>query len=201
MTISIKSLVLYTSVSAWSFAALIPAAFAQGASDNSEQPIATDPVFLFNEICYTQVPDVKSIQDMAKRFAWVPMGDEDLQQITSFKTPSLLDGWDIRLGERIYRLGIVQSEANDSFIRTFPDMAGGTITGCTMVLDGQDDAQTIFDRLNVLLGKEPASRDVPEGELLTTTWAGGNDKVKVIVFLKTDADNRANLMNLTFATN
>ncbi len=195
MKLSIETVFLCGVLGLWSMSAL-----AQQASTPSDQKNETDPVYLFNEICYTQVPQVEKIQDMAKRFAWVPMGGEDLQRFTTVKTPSLLDGWDIRLAERIYRLGIVQSEPSDSFIDTFPDMATGVATSCTMVLDGQDDAQTIFDRMNVMVGKEPSTQDVPEGQLLTTTWAGGNDTVKVFVFLKTDAIDRANLMNVTIVT-
>lgn len=157
----------------------------------------TDPVYLFNEICYTQVPDVRKIQDMSRRFAWVPMGGDDLERFTTIKTPELLEGWDIRLAQRIYRLGIVQSEPNDAFIKSYPELADSLATSCTMVLDGQDDAQTILNRMNSMLGKGPISLNVPEDELLTTTWSGGNDTVKVFVFLKTDAIDRANLMNVT----
>jgi len=166
----------------------------------TEQGNETDPVYLFNEVCYTQVPDVAKIQDMAKRFAWGPMGGEDLESFTTIKTPSLLEGWDIRLSERIYRLGIVQSEPSDSFIASFPDMAGGTATSCTMVLDGRDDAQLILERLNTMVGKEPTTKDVADDQLLTTTWSGGSDTVKVFVFYKTDALQRANLMNVTIIT-
>lgn len=157
----------------------------------------TDPVYLFNEICYTQVPDVRKIQDMAKRFAWGPMGGEDLESFTTIKTPELLEGWDIRLAQRIYRLGIVQSAPNDAFVKTYPDLASATATNCTMVLDGRDDAQTILNRMNSMIGKGPTSLEVPDGEVLTTTWSGGNDTVKVFVFLQTDAIDRANLMNVT----
>jgi len=161
---------------------------------------ATDPVYLFNEICYTQVPDASKIQDMATRFAWSPMGDKDLERFTTIKEPSLLKGWDIRLDERIYRLGLVQSEPSNTFIESFPDLADATATSCTLVLDGRDEAQTIFDRMNTLVGKSPASQDVPDGELLTSTWSGGNDVIKVFVFLKIDASDRANLMNVTIVT-
>lgn len=167
----------------------------------TEQGSETDPVYLFNEVCYTQVPDVAKIQDMAKRFAWGPMGGEDLERFTTIKTPSLLKGWDIRLSERIYRLGIVQSEPSDSFIGSFPGMADGTATSCTMVLDGRDDAQLILERLNTMVGKEPTTKDVADAQQLTTTWSGGNDTVKVFVFFKTDALQRANVINVTIVTN
>lgn len=157
----------------------------------------TDPVYLFNETCYAQVPDVKKIQEMAKRFAWNPMGGEDLERFTTIKEPDFLEGWDIRLSNRIYRLGLVRSEPSDAFITSFPNLADAVATSCTFVLDGQDDAQIIFDRMNVLVGKAPISKDVPDSELLTTTWSGGNDTLKVFVFLKTDAIGRANLMNVT----
>ena len=166
-------------------------------AQSTEPGSETDPVYLFNEICYTQVPDVGKIQDMATRFAWNPMGGEDLERFTSIKEPSLLKGWDIRLENRIYRLGIVQSAPNDTFINSFPDLADATATSCTMVLDGQDDGQIIFDRMNTMVGKAPSSEKVEDGQLLTTTWSGGNDALKVFVFYKTDGLDRANLINVT----
>ena len=187
----IEKLILFTVCS------LLGASVLAQVKGQIEQGSETDPVYLFNEVCYTQVPDVAKIQDMAKRFAWRPMGGEDLESFTSIKTPTLLEGWDIRLSERIYRLGIVQSEPNDSFIASFPEMADGTATSCTMVLDGRDDAQLILGRLNTMIGKEPTTKDVADAQLLTTTWSGGSDTVKVFVFYKTDASQRANLMNVT----
>lgn len=180
-------------------AALSSIATAQQASQ-TQAGDESDPVFLFNEICYSQVPDVASIQDMAKRFAWEPMGGDDLQRFTTIKTPSLLEGWDMRLSERIYRIGIVQSEPSDALMTSFPDLTDATATSCSMVLDGQDDAQLILDRMVTLVGKAPDSQDQPDEALLTTTWSGGNADVKVFVFLKTDRLKRANLMNVTIVT-
>ncbi len=173
---------------------------AQQAGPVSQAGGETDPVFLFNEICYSQVPDVSAIADMAKRFAWEPMGGDDLQRFTTIKTPTLLEGWDMRLSERIYRIGIVQSEPSNALMASFPDLTDATATSCSMVLDGQDDAQLIFDRMVTLVGKAPDNQDQPDEALLTTTWSGGNADVKVFVFLKTDRLKRANLMNVTIVT-
>ena len=168
------------------------------AQQQSEVPESTtDPVFLFNRVCYAQVPIVKNIEDMSTRFAWERMGGEDLKQFTSLEKPDYLEGWDVRLSKRIYRLGVVQSRPSEAFNKNFPDFKDGTATACTLVLDGEDDADIILGRMNTLVGKEPASADVPDGELLTTTWAGGNEDFKVFVFFKSDQQNRANLLNVT----
>ena len=174
---------------------LTASAFAQQQSEVPET--TTDPVFLFNRACYAQVPVVKNIVDMSTRFAWEQMGGEDLKQFTSLENPDFLEGWDVRLSKRIYRLGVVQSRPSETFNKNYPDFKEGTATACTLVLDGEDAADIILGRMNTLVGKEPASSDVPDGELLTTTWAGGNEDFKVFVFFKSDKSNRANLINVT----
>ena len=174
---------------------LTTSAFGQQQSEVPET--TTDPVFLFNRACYAQVPVVKNIIDMSTRFAWEQMGGEDLKQFTSLEKPDLLEGWDVRLSKRIYRLGVVQSPPSEQFNKNFPEFKDGTATACTLVLDGEDDADIILGRMNTLVGKEPISSDVPDGELLTTTWAGGNEDFKVFVFFKSDKANRANLLNVT----
>jgi hypothetical protein len=168
------------------------------AQQQSEVPEkTTDPVFLFNRACYAQVPVVKNIEDMSTRFAWERMGGEDLKQFTALENPDYLEGWDVRLSKRIYRLGVVQSAPSEQFNKNFPEFKDGTATACTIVLDGEDDADIILGRMNTLVGKEPVSSDVPDGDLLTTTWAGGNEDFKVFVFFKSDQQNRANLLNVT----
>lgn len=168
------------------------------AQQQSEVPESTtDPVFLFNRVCYAQVPVVKNIEDMSLQFAWEQMGEEELKQFTSLDNPDYLRGWDVRLSQRIYRLGVVQSRPSETFNRNFPEFADGLATACTIVLDGEDPADIILGRMNSLVGKQPVSSDVPDGDLLTTTWAGGNEDFKVFVFFKSDQQNRANLLNVT----
>jgi hypothetical protein len=174
---------------------LVTSALAQQQSEVPEK--TTDPVFLFNRVCYAQVPVVKNIVDMSQRFAWEIMGGEDLKQFTTLENPDVLEGWDVRLSERIYRLGVVQSPPSEQFNKNYPEFKEGTATACTLVLDGEDDADVILARMNTLVGKEPVSSDTPDGDLLTTTWAGGNEDFKVFVFFKSDKANRANLLNVT----
>ncbi|MEM9279153.1 MAG: hypothetical protein AAGA76_11320 [Pseudomonadota bacterium] len=168
-------------------------AFAQ-----SDAPTAdTDPVLVFNRVCYAQVPVVRNIEDMATRFAWDRMGGDDLKQFTTIDNPTVLLGWDARIAKRLYRLGVVQSGLTDRFKEAFPDFADGVATGCTLVLDGRDEADVVLERMNQLARKQPDSIDVPEGELLTTTWSGGNEDFKVFLVYKSGTNGKANLLNVT----
>ena len=157
----------------------------------------TDPVFVFNRICYSQVPNVRAIEDMAARFAWERIGGEDLRQFSPVDEPGLLAGWDARIEDRIYRVGIVQSGLTSSFREAFPDFANGTATGCTIVLDGSDETDGIRERMTTLAGKEPGSTAVPDEDLLTTTWAGGNADFKVFLIMKSGTSGKANVLNVT----
>ena len=157
----------------------------------------TDPVFVFNRICYAQVPNIDAIRNMALKLAWRQMGGEDLQRFTSVEKPDVLEGWDAQVGERIYRVGIVQSGLTDAMKETFPALASGKATSCTMVLDEEHDAAALSKNMQTLAGKEPASRDVPEGSLRTTTWAGGNDDLKVFLISKAEESGKGGLLNVT----
>ena len=157
----------------------------------------TDPVLVFNRVCYAQVPVLNNIRDLAGRMAWEPMGGEDLKQFTRPENPQVLEGWDVKIAKRLYRLGIVQTPVEGAFLENFPDFADGTTTSCSLVLDGRDQASVIQNRMNSLAGKEPVSADVQDGDLLTTTWAGGNEDFKVFLFHKTDQAGKSNLLNVT----
>jgi len=173
---------------------LATTAFAQS---NRAEPQITDPVLVFNRVCYAQVPVIRNIREMAAQFAWEPMGGTDLQQFTQLENPDVLDGWDVRISKRLYRLGLVQSKPSETFNKNFPEFKDGVATACTLILDGGDEADVILERMNTLARKEPNSKNVDDGTLLTSTWSGGNEDFKVFLFMKADKNNKANLLNVT----
>lgn len=160
----------------------------------------TDPVFVFNRICYSQIPNLDGIRSMARKLAWRAIKGEDLKQFTTIKDPSTLEGWDAQVGERLFRVAIVQSPMTSKMKETFPGLGNGNATSCMLVLDEQNDTQVFTKNMQTLAGKEPASKDVVEGDLLTTTWAGGNADVKVFLISKANNDGRGGLLNVTMLT-
>lgn len=160
----------------------------------------TDPVFVFNRICYAQVPKLDAIRDMARKLAWRAITDADLKRFTTIENPDTLEGWDAQVGERLFRVAIVQSGLTAKMKQTFPKLGAGKATSCMLVLDEQHDAAAFGANMQVLAGKAPVSRDVAEGDLLTTTWAGGNADLKVFLFSKAKKDGRGGLLNVTILT-
>ena len=171
-----------------------PLALPATATDNSENP---DPVYVFNRICYAQVPDLDAIQNMALKLVWKSIPEEDLKEFRSYENPTVLKGWDVQVGERLFRVGITQAGLTDQMKETFPDLANGTATSCSMVLDDQQEASEFMPNMQLLAGKEPVSKDVPDGLLRTTTWAGGNDDLKVFLFAKAPPTGKGGLLNVT----
>ncbi|NKB53325.1 MAG: hypothetical protein GKR97_14060 [Rhizobiaceae bacterium] len=161
---------------------------------NEENP---DPVYVFNRICYAQVHDLDAIQTMALKLAWKSITEEELSEFKSYENPKVLRGWDVQVGERLFRVGITQAGLTDKMKETFSDFADGTATSCSMVLDDQQDAADFLPNMQTLAGKEPVSSDVPEGLLRTTTWAGGNADLKVFLFAKAPPTGKGGLLNVT----
>jgi len=156
-----------------------------------------DPVFVFNRICYAQVPNVGAIREMALKLAWKSMEPTDVREFQSVETPTSLDGWDVQVGERLFRVGLQQSNLTAKQLETFPDFKGGTATSCSIVLDDQQDAAEFMPNMQKLAGRDPISKDVPEGLLRATTWAGGNEDIKVFLFAKAPPTNKGGLLNVT----
>lgn len=164
------------------------------ATSNDENP---DPVYVFNRICYAQVPNLDAIENMALKLAWKSITEEELKEFRSYENPKVLRGWDVQVGERLFRVGITQAGLTDKMKESFPALASGTATSCSMVLDDQQDAAEFLPNMQTLAGKQPISSDVPEGLLRTTTWAGGNDDVKVFLFAKAPPTGKGGLLNVT----
>ena len=156
-----------------------------------------DPVFVFNRICYAQVPNVDAIRNMALKLAWKSMLKTELKEFKSYENPTTLEGWDAQVGERLFRVGITQAPLTDKMKKTFPDFASGTATSCSIVLDDQQDAAEFMPNMQTLAGRDPVSKDVPEGLLRTTTWAGGTADLKVFLFAKAPPTGKGGLLNVT----
>ena len=191
---------LPTVVSAFALAALLGAApttvHAQtGATGEAGQ----DPVFVFNRICYGQVPSVAAIRDMALELAWRRMEDEALKQFApDGVAPDVLEGWDAQVGDRIYRVAISQSKPSPSLAEGALGFENGTATTCTMVLDENHDPAVFLPNMQTLARKDPVSADVegPEG-VRTTTWAGGNDDVKIVLVARANPDADGGVLAVT----
>ncbi|MEL7454207.1 MAG: hypothetical protein AAGJ50_12635 [Pseudomonadota bacterium] len=173
--------------------------FAQSASNTAlgNTDANPDPVFVFNRICYSQVPSVQAIRDMSVKLAWKAMPAIDVEQFKSVDNPASLDGWDVQVGERLFRVGVQRASLSDAQKTSFPTLQKGIATSCTIVLDDQQDAADFMPNMQRLAGKEPVSKDVPDGLLRTTTWAGGNDSLKVFLIAKAPATGKGGLLNVT----
>ena len=177
-----------------------PPVFAQANTQSAAveaEKIST--VFAFNRICYARVPDIQAIGEMASKLAWRNLEKADLEAFETGGKLDVLDGWDAQLGERVYRVAISQGPVTESQVETFPEFKGGMTSSCTFIVDGLDLPGVVAGDMQTLAGKEPVSQDVPEGELKTTTWAGGNDDVKVFLISKS-GDENGGLINVTVLT-
>lgn len=192
MTFKLRRLALVVAVGVAAIQATGSHARAQGPVDDE-----ADPVFVFNKVCYSQVPSVGAIRDMATRLAWQALEKSDLKPFSPDANPEVLEGWDVQVGKKFFRLGLVRTAVSDKFKQTFPDFADGTATSCTLVLDGGSEAAEVSEGMQKLAGKEPASKDVPDGEFRTTTWAGGNENYKVFLISKAAAAGETGLLNVT----
>ena len=65
MTFKLRRLALAAAVGVVAMQATGSDVRAQGPVDDE-----ADPVFVFNKVCYSQVPSVGAIRDMATRLAW-----------------------------------------------------------------------------------------------------------------------------------
>lgn len=177
----------------------VMAAYATFSDVRAQGPVddEADPVFVFNKVCYSQVPSIGAIKDMATRLAWRALEKADLKPFSPDPNPAVLAGWDIQVGKKFFRLGLVQTTVSDKFKQNFPEFAEGSAISCTLVLDGGSDAVKVSEGMRKLAGKEPVSKDVPDGEFQTTTWAGGNENYKVFLISKAAAAGETGLLNVT----
>ena len=153
----------------------------------------------FNRICYAQVPRVQGIRNMALQLGWKPLSSDELSAFSRIGD-GRLEGWDVQLGVEFYRLGVSQGGVSPELAAQFPDFANGTTTACSLVLGDEQSPETVMAGMQELAGKAPLSEAVDEGDVLTTTWAGGNDSFKVFLFNKVSKTGDGGILNVTLVS-
>ena len=167
---------------------------------NSTSAKDVNAVFVFNRVCYGQMPNIDGIRTMSDELGWSPLSTEELALLSPPSKSDKVYGWDTPIGERAFRVTLVQGAIAPKLIETFPDFKKGQSTSCTLVLDGRDKGEELLEQLGKLAGKEPAKKDVFKDGLYTTTWAGGNADVKVFLIAKTDKMKLGTLINVVMLT-
>ena len=167
---------------------------------NSTSAKDVNAVFVFNRVCYGQVPNIDGIATMADELGWSPLSAEELALLSPASKADKVYGWDSPIGERAFRVTLVQGAIAPTLIETFPDFKKGHSTSCTLVLDGRDQGEELLEQLGKLAGKEPAKKEVFKDGLYTTTWAGGNADIKVFLIAKTDKMKLGTLINVVMLT-
>jgi len=166
----------------------------------STKPDNVNAVFVFNRVCYGQMPHIDGIITMSTKLGWSPLDTEVLEQLSPASKSDKVVGWDTPIGKRAFRVTLVQGAIPPALIETFPDFKTGQSTSCTLVLDGRDKGEVLLEQLGKLAGKEPAKKEVFKDGLYTTTWAGGNADVKVFLIAKTDKMKLGTLINVVMLT-
>ncbi|MGK0270082.1 MAG: hypothetical protein ACI88H_000717 [Cocleimonas sp.] len=163
---------------------------------NSTKANDVNAVFVFNRVCYGQMPEIKGVVTMANELGWSPLDKEELAQLSTSSESDKVYGWDTPIGERAFRVTLVKGTIAPALIDTFPEFKNGTSTSCSLVLDGRDPGSILLEQLGKLAGKEPAKKNIFKDGLHTTTWAGGNADTKVFLIGKTDKMKQGTLINV-----
>lgn len=71
---------------------------------------ATDvnAVFVFNRVCYGQIPNIEGIISMSDELGWSPLSIDELSQLSTVSESDKVFGWDTPIGERAFRVTLVQ---------------------------------------------------------------------------------------------
>jgi len=151
----------------------------------------------FVRVCYSQVPRLQGIRNMATQLGWVPLAGEALEPFAKGSGADIVEAWDVEIEGRSYRLGLVQGPLTAALKEDFPTLADARVTICTLTLDSVESNDVVADEMQELVGKPPASKDVEDGAHRVTTWTGGNDTVKVFLVNKALETEQGGALSVT----
>ena len=108
----VRAAALLLLASAW----LADPALAQSSQPDEGEGAEANSVFVFNRVCYGQVPKLQGIRNMAAQLGWSPLDDKDLTQFSPDEKAEVVLGWDAPIGERAFRVAVTQGAISDALI-------------------------------------------------------------------------------------
>lgn len=147
-----------------------------GQSDEASQTAK-----LFDEICYSTLPDFLPILERAKKQKWKPITGAALKAFAPEVPPDQLKAWSFLTNGIKYQISISSGTADKALQESLPAFAQSRAFACSLILPGRI-AQPVMDAaLQKLVGRK-ADESYDVDRFKVDFWSGITDQLAALMY-------------------
>lgn len=136
---------------------------------------------LFDDICYSSLPDFMPILKLAKNQKWNPITGAALKAYAPDVPPDQLKAWWFLVDGAKFQVSISSGPADKALQEVLPAFAKSRAFACSLILPGRT-AQPAMDRaLQTLVGR-PADESYDAGRFKVHFWSGITDQLAALMY-------------------
>lgn len=151
---------------------------AEGAADAAN---ASQTAKLFDDICYSTLPELQPIANLAKKDKWQPITGLALKAYAPEVPPDLLKAWSFRVNGVKYRASISSGPVDTTLQSAFPAFAKARAFACSLILPGRVAQSAMDEALQKLVGRAADER-YDSGLFKVHFWSGVTEQLAALMY-------------------
>lgn len=136
---------------------------------------------LFDEICYSTLPDFEPIYERAKDGAWSPITGKALAVFAPEVKPDVLKAWSFAHGKATLKVSVSSSPVNQALADALPDFANSMAYACSLNLPGIVSQADLTNALQQLVGRT-ADETYDQDPFKVDFWSGITDDLAALLY-------------------
>lgn len=155
---------------------------AAGAKDSVRETKSTQPfVKIFDDVCYSNLPDLAPILTLAKQKKWKAITGLALQAYAPSVKPDKLQAWSFEEGGSTLRVSISTAPVDKALAEALPGFAKSRAFACSLNLPGREPQTKIDKALENLVGRQ-ADEKFDQGPFKVRFWSGITDEIAALLY-------------------
>lgn len=164
-------------------AAVHPTTIKAEPAKNSPDAVSAAKRFtqIFDEICYSALPDLAPVISAAKERNWTPVTGSALQAFAPEAPATTLQAWSFTEAGSKLQIAISSSPADAALAEALPAFAKATAFGCSLILPGTVPPATLETALEKMVGRAP-DESFHQKPFNATLWSGITDELAALLY-------------------
>ncbi len=147
----------------------------------SEAEQANQTAKLFDDICYSNLPEFLPITKLAKKHKWKPVTGNPLKAYAPEVPPDQLQAWSFLKDGVKFQVAISSGNADKALQDTFPAFGKSRAFACSLILPGRIAQSAMDQALQNLVGRRADLR-YDAGLFKVRFWSGITDQLAALMY-------------------
>lgn len=162
--------------------AMLVACLPAAAQDNAAPKTTPENIAkLFDEICYSSMPDFAPVATRAKSENWTAITGNALQAYRPSAETDYIRAWSFKHHGQTIRIALSSSPVDPPMAQILPAFGKGRAYACSLILPGAHAQDAMAAAMKQIVGRAP-DETYPEPPWTVDFWSGITDDIAALLY-------------------